>query len=530
MAISNYTLSRIANLLKQDITNAKISKIVMISNQDYLFFLYSKAQEGLIISLDPINPLVLVSTSYFPVISESKNFVTSLKKYFEGGTIIDFEKLPNDKILIFTIRKMTQNYQIITNKLVINLIPRQTNAIILDNDNRIIDAQRKTSLDDPYPIYPNMHYTFSKNVDNPINENDTLEDIKKKTIKTVYNEFAYRMEKGESIKSILDEIKNEENFYVHKQDIVSLKLKSIPESKPISYKEIPNLFLQKEEEKYKKNHYDTIYHVVSHKLKGLRKKMINLEQDYKKAEEKKNYVDIGNLLYVYQEEYVKGMEEIEIEGMKIKLNPTLNLSENASYYFKQYQKSKTALEQIRIQQELTKEKIEYFEKQEIAMKYANPQDMEDIIQELKNDSYLPKDKVGYKNNKKKIVQKIYTPRTIYSQDGTKIQFGISSYQNDYLTFTLAKKDNYFLHVKDHPGPHVIIYSNNPSKETILFACEIALFYASLSEGEVYLADKKDVKKIPGKLGKVSMNRYETITLNSIRDSSKDLFSKINTIK
>ena len=67
MAISNYTLSRIANLLKQDITNAKISKIVMISNQDYLFFLYSKTQEGLIISLDPINPLVLVSTSYFPV-------------------------------------------------------------------------------------------------------------------------------------------------------------------------------------------------------------------------------------------------------------------------------------------------------------------------------------------------------------------------------------------------------------------------------------------------------------------------------
>ena len=118
----------------------------------------------------------------------------------------------------------------------------------------------------------------------------------------------------------------------------------------------------------------------------------------------------------------------------------------------------------------------------------------------------------------------------YTVDGTKIQFGISSYQNDYLTFTLAKKDNYFLHVKDHPGPHVIIYSNNPSKETILFACEIALFYASLSEGEVYLADKKDVKKIPGKLGKVSMNRYETITLNSIRDSSKNLFSKINTIK
>lgn len=525
MAISNYTLSRIANLLKQDVTNAKISKIVMISNQDYLFFLYSKSQEGLIISLDPINPLVLISSSYFPMISESKNFVASLKKYFEGGTIVNFEKLPNDKILIFTIKKMTQSYQIITNKLVINLIPRQTNALILDENNIIIDAQRKTSLDDPYPIYPNMHYSFSKNVDNPICENDTLEDIKKKTIKTVYNEFAYRIENGESVKDILNEIRNEEYFYVYKHDIVSLKLKSIPDSKAISYKDIPSLFIQKEEEKYKKNHYDAVYHVVSHKLKGLRKKMINLEQDMKKAEEKKNYVEIGNLLYMCQDKYVKGMEEIEVEGIKIKLNPTLNLSENASYYFKQYQKSKTALEQIRIQQELTKEKIEYFEKQEVAMKYANPQDMEDIIQELKNDSYLPKEKISYKSNKKKkIAPKVYTPRTIYSKDGTKIQFGISSFQNDYLTFTLARKDDYFLHVKDHPGPHVIIFSNNPSKETILFASEIALFYASLSQGEIYLADKKDVKKIPGKLGKVTINKFETITLNSIRDSSKEIFA------
>lgn len=530
MAISNYTLGRMFLDLKKQVLNAKISKIVKISEQDFSFFLYSNKQESLIISLDPVNPYVLVSSSYFPMISETKTFTASLKKYFEGGTIIDFTKLPNDKVFTFTIKKLTQSYQTITNKLVINLIPRQTNALILDMDDHIIDAQRKTSLDDSHPVYPGMHYSYSKNIDNPIEPNDTLESLKTKTIKAVYNEIEYRLNNGEKLSSIIEEVKSQKNYFVNKNDIVSIPLKSVKEAKEIPFEEIPLLFLKKEEEKFKKNHYDVIYHTVSHKLKGLRKKLVNLSQDLKRAENKQDYVEIGNLLYMHQDEYVRGMDHMEIDGINIKLDSSLSLVENANNYFKQYQKSKTALTQVKIQEDLTKEKIEYFEKIENEIKYANPTDMEDIILELRNDGYLPKEKNKPNNNKKKKKQevKVYSPHSIIAPDGTKISFGISSYQNDYLTFTLARKDDYFLHVKDTHGPHVIIFSNNPSKDTILLASEIALFYAGLSEGEVYVADKKDVKKIPGKLGKVVINKSETITLNKIRESSIDIFNKHNT--
>ena len=526
MAISNYTLNRIYLELKKQILNAKISKIVKISELDFSFFLYSNKQESLIVSLDPINPYVLVSSNYFPMISETKTFTASLKKYFEGGTIIDFNKLSNDKVFIFTIKKLTQSYQTITNKLVINLIPRQTNALILTMDDVIIDANRKTSLDDPHPVYPNMHYSYSKNIDNPVNELDTLETLKTKTIKTVYTELESRLNNGENLKDIINEVSKIENFYVYKNDITSIPLKSFKDSKEIKFNDIPLLYLKKEEEKFKKNHYDIIYHTVSHKLKGLRKKLINLNIDLKKAESKKDYVEIGNLLFMHQDEYVKGMDKINIDGIEIKLDSTMTLIENANYYFKQYQKSKTALTQVKIQEDLTKDKIDYFEKIEQEMKFATPQDMEDIIQELKEDGYLPKDK-NQNNKKKKNQPKIYTPHQIVMKDGTKISYGISSYQNDYLTFTLARKDDYFLHVKDTHGPHVIIHSNNPSKEAILLASEIALYYAGLEGGEIYLADKKDVKKIPGKLGKVIINNYEIINLPSIRESSKDIFNKTN---
>ena len=147
--------------------------------------------------------------------------------------------------------------------------------------------------------------------------------------------------------------------------------------------------------------------------------------------------------------------------------------------------------------------------------------MDDIIDELKEQGYIKENKSTQNKKNKKKIEKIYNPRFI-TIDGIKIGFGLSSYQNDYLTFTLAKKDDYFLHVKDSHGPHVIIFSSNPSQEVILVAAEIALYLANKTVGEIYLADKKDVKKIPGQLGKVIINNYQTISLNSIRESTIEI--------
>ena len=226
---------------------------------------------------------------------------------------------------------------------------------------------------------------------------------------------------------------------------------------------------------------------------------------------------------MYQDQYVKGMKEITLEGVKISLDDKLDLVGNANKYFKQYQKSKTALEQIRIQQELTKEKISYFEKIDSQIKFASVIDMEDILQELKKDGYLPKEK---NQNNKKNKPKVYTPHYITSSDGYKIGFGISSYQNETLTFELAKKDDYFLHIKDSHGPHVIIFSNDPSKEAITLACEVAIYFANKTSGEVILLDKKDVKKVPGKIGMVTFSSHQTINISSIRESSISLFKEV----
>lgn len=79
MAISNFTFTRIYNDLYSRLLNAKISKIIKISNTDFSFYLFSNKQESLIFSFDNSNPYMLISSSYFKMIQESTAFVASLK-------------------------------------------------------------------------------------------------------------------------------------------------------------------------------------------------------------------------------------------------------------------------------------------------------------------------------------------------------------------------------------------------------------------------------------------------------------------
>lgn len=524
MAISNFTLNRIYQDYKNRLEGAKISKIVKISDFDFSFFLYSNKQESLIISLEPLHPYIVISSSYFKVIQEASPFIASVKKYFENGTILKVEKLPNDRVIIFTIRKTTPTYQTITSKLIIYLMPHMTNAIITDENDIIIDCLKKSSsLEDKHPLIRGVKFYFEESEDKSITLNDTLETLKSKIGSATYKDIERRIAEGDSLSSILNDIINSKSYYSCKNDILSIPLK-YQESMEISLDSLSKVYELKEQEKFKKDHFDLVYKTVDHKLKGLRKKLVNLDKDVKKNQVRNDYVEIGNLLFMNQDLYIKGSSSMNIDGFEIKLDPTLDLSANAKKYFKLYQKSKTALIELEKQKLITKEKVEFFEQIASQLPFASIEDMDDIIEELKNEGYIKDTNNSKKGQKsKKNSQKVYIPHFIISKDNEKIGFGLSSYQNEYLTFSLAKKDYYFLHVKDVPGPHVVIFSNNPSKETILLASEIALYYASLKAGEVYLLDVKDVKKIPGKRGKVSFTNYDVINISSIRSTSEELF-------
>ena len=104
---------------------------------------------------------------------------------------------------------------------------------------------------------------------------------------------------------------------------------------------------------------------------------------------------------------------------------------------------------------------------------------------------------------------------------TKILYGKNASSNNELTFKVANKDDYYLHIKDYHGAHVIIRNSNPTNEEKLLAAEICLILSNKSAGEVMIASMKDVKKGQA-LGEALLQNYSLIVLNEIRESTKDL--------
>ena len=85
----------------------------------------------------------------------------------------------------------------------------------------------------------------------------------------------------------------------------------------------------------------------------------------------------------------------------------------------------------------------------------------------------------------------------------------------------ADKEDTFVHLADHHASHVVIFDNNPDKEVLLTACEIALLLSGKEDGELQVAKVKDIKKGPS-IGQVLLNKYETYNLKEVRDSTKKL--------
>ena len=105
-----------------------------------------------------------------------------------------------------------------------------------------------------------------------------------------------------------------------------------------------------------------------------------------------------------------------------------------------------------------------------------------------------------------------------STDGFLIFCGRNSRQNELLTVKKAKKDDFWFHIKDLSGAHVVVFSNNKkiSEAAILQAATIAAYYSDAKnekKADVWYTLIRNVKKEKGlKLGMVNFKNVKTINV------------------
>ena len=259
---------------------------------------------------------------------------------------------------------------------------------------------------------------------------------------------------------------------------------------------------------HKKEKFTPLYRYIKSRIKSLNKKSVILLQEIANSEAHLKDADIGNSLLAFQYE-PELLNDYLIEN-NVELDKEKSLVENANQYFKKYKKSKRTIEMAKIELNKAKEESEYLEYIQATSKFMNDDELLSLCQEL-----LPK-----QNQKKKALPIKYGTILL---GNTKILYGKNASSNNELTFKVANKDDYYLHIKDYHGAHVIIKNNNPTNEEKLLAAELCLILSNKTAGEVMIASMKDVKKGQA-LGEALVLNYSLIVLNKVRETTVDLLN------
>jgi predicted ribosome quality control (RQC) complex YloA/Tae2 family protein len=156
-----------------------------------------------------------------------------------------------------------------------------------------------------------------------------------------------------------------------------------------------------------------------------------------------------------------------------------------------YQKLRDSVKHVHEQIKLAEEDLAYFETIQTEIDIADPQDIDAINDELINQGYLHVQKKPQR--RKKITTRNLPQFKLTS--GKIVLVGKNNYENDWLTFKKANKNDYWFHVKNMPGSHTILQDSNPSPEDIKEAAEIAAYFSKGKNSSHVPVDYIQVKRI-----------------------------------
>ncbi len=187
-----------------------------------------------------------------------------------------------------------------------------------------------------------------------------------------------------------------------------------------------------------------------------------------------------------------------VERIAIPLDRQLTPGENAQRYYKKYQKLKAARDMAIVQREQTLSELNYLEGQlDNLTKCTAENELSELIEELKDQGYIKRDKGG----RKKMKLAASKPMHFVSSTGADIYVGKNNRQNDELTLRFASPNDIWMHTKNIPGSHVIVKgANEQDTATMTEAALLAAYYSRARGGENVAVDytpRKYVKKPAG---------------------------------
>lgn len=544
MALDGVILHQINQQLKSMLP-AKINKIQQLSDCEFLFTLRSNHQNRrLLISAHSVYNRINLTQLSYTTLEIPNNFLMVLRKHIDGGIILSCEQEGLDRILKMQVETHNELGDRRSITLMIELMGKYANLILVDEDGKIIDALKRIP---PFEnskrlILPQASFVpveKQKEKSDPFQA--TQIDVQRSLVKQfsgfsplLASEVEYRMQNKQDFGSILSEIKKSDQLYftdIEEQTffhVIPLTHLQKPAYAYPIMKGLDLLYHDQEEKVRIKQQAGDLFRLVKKELHKNRQKLPKLEETRKEALDCDQYRIYGDLLFSYQHQ-IRRVDQVQLpsfetgEPIRIPLDPKLDAKGNANKYYQKYHKHKRAQSIVEEQIALCEKEIRYFERIELQLSQATIEDAEEIRSELAALGYLPQKKQQIRRRKKASVPHF---DTYVCEDGT-IYVGKNNLQNEYLTWTLAHKEDYWLHAKDLHGAHVVIKCETLSESLLRSAALLAAWYSKgrySSSVPINYTKIRTLKRIKGaKNGLVALSSYQTIYI----DPSKEAIQALN---
>ncbi len=575
MALDGIFLNHIKNEIEPCIIGSRVEKIHQPSREELVVHLRSRqGSYKLFLSVRVNSPRVHFTDNPPENPATPPMFCMLMRKKLTNGLVTGVRQSGLDRVLYIDFEATNEIGDRVPVCLSIEIMAKHSNIILIDENNRIVDAMKRIDLSRSTvrQILPGFPYTPPPAQDKPDITDVTTDEIIKKiegfenkvlssailnsvqgVSPLICREIAHRCggdipvwdidnnQKSLLIKEI-DNLKNtvtnnsgtpylikDENGYPADfsfMEITQYGNKRISQEQESFSSLLDSFYFEKDRtERTRQKGRDLVkflHNAIERTAKKLDLQRAELQQCADREELRISAELINANLYRLE----KGSFYYDLENyydnnniLRIKADPSLTPAANAQKYFKLYRKSKTAEQMLVTLIEKGEEDLQYLESVSDALDRASTQaEIDEIKNELIISGFM---KSKGKGCKKQI--KLSAPLEYETTDGFRVFVGRNNIQNDKLTFKTANKNDMWLHTQKIHGSHVIIASDNReiSDDAIVEAAEIAAYHSKAREAKLVPVDYtlvKNLKKPPSSPpGKVIYHVYYSVNVTPDRE-------------
>ncbi len=509
MAFDGITTYAVCRELTQTLDGARIDKIYQPDDHEVILQMRSSAgTHRLLLTTLARSPRLHLTERRPENPLTPPMFCMLLRKHLSGGRLLAIEQYQMDRIVTLRFEAVNELGDLVEKRLILEMMGKHSNLILTDTEDRILDSLHHVgiTMSSVRQVMPGLTYELPVHSDkwDPFQIHDAalpghiLSAVQKPLGKALYltisglspftaREILYRADVPEetllphlsadaldrifrALTGLLDDLQAGRFAYqIYREGDRMVEFSVFPSqlmqgAATESYDSISALldvFYQQQDTQQKiRQKAQDLSRLISNNLDRARRKARLQEKQLEDTKDRETYRVQGELITANIYRLEKGMRSCELPNfyeedqplVKIRLDENLTPAQNAQKLFNRYNKLKRTEAALTEQLVQTYEEIDYLESIETALKLSNQErDLENLRQELHETGYIRRVK---KNRRNLAASK---PLEFTTSEGIRVLIGKNNIQNDQLTFRTASPYDIWLHVKDMPGSHTILF-------------------------------------------------------------------------